>query len=125
MQERFSDYSPIIENKELILDAIEWQKNHIIKMYEGLLNNEVDEFEKLAHYVGKTDEEIQFDRFKKHIKSHLGWWKPKFGGYTAININLLEEGICDSWLYEHTIFELVRLYKSFDNEKYCVMFIGW
>lgn len=36
-----------------------------------------------------------------------------------------EPRLTDSWLYEHTIFELVRLYKSIDWDKHCVLFYGY
>lgn len=48
-----------------------------------------------------------------------------FGDYTAINTNKEKESLVSSWLYEHTIFDLVRIYKTFDWENKCLLFMGW
>ena len=36
-----------------------------------------------------------------------------------------KECLVSSWLYEHTIFDLVRIYKTFDWENKCLLFMGW
>lgn len=110
----------------IVLDAIEWQKKHIISMYESLINNTFEnDFEKEAYYPNMTDEEIHYKRLLRHCKDYMCWWKPEFGGYTAIDINKENKNICDSWLYEHTIFDLVRIYKDFNPKKQYILFVGY
>lgn len=36
-----------------------------------------------------------------------------------------KESIVSSWLYEYGIFELVRLYKTIDYDKYAIIITGW
>jgi hypothetical protein len=51
----------------------------------------------------------------------LMWWER----LRAINLDPEDECITNSWLYEHQIFELVRLYKTIDWDNKCLLFYGW
>ena len=126
LNERYSDYGAIICNKKALLSAIEWQKQRIIKIYENLINNTFeDSFERYAYAKDIDEKELHFKRLLHHCTDHLRWWKPEFGDYTAINLDEENDNLVDSWLYEHTIFDLVRIYKTFDWENKCLMFMGW
>ena len=95
-------------------------------LYENLVNNTFEESLERYNYPSDIDEkELHYQRLLKHCKDHLRWWKPEFGDYTAINTNKEKECLVSSWLYEHTIFDLVRIYKTFDWENKCLMFMGW
>jgi hypothetical protein len=115
LNEKFYDYGAIILDKEGLICAIEWQRDRIISIYEDLLK------EKSSN---EFDERNQFDRMKEHIQSHLRWWKPHCGLGTAYTLDECPN-LVNSWLYEHTIFDLVRIYKTFDWENKCLMFLGW
>ena len=126
LNERYRGYGAIVCDESAILCAIEWQKQHIISMYEHLLNNTFTHSIERYNYPSDIDEkELHYQRLLSHIKDHLDWWKPQFGEFTAINTNKNSKKIVSSWLYEHTIFDLVRIYKSFDWENKCLLFLGW
>ena len=126
LNERYSEYSAIICDENAILCAIEWQKQHIIKMYENLVNNTFEEsYERYAYPNAIDEKELHYQRLLRHCKDHLFWWNPEYGDYTAINTDKEKDKIAESWLYEHTIFDLVRIYKTFDWENKCLMFCGW
>ena len=78
-------------------------------MYDELLNND------------KLSNEEIIEKYEDHLKDYKLWWTR----LNALNLNKEEECICGGWLYEHQIFELVRLYKTIDFEKYDLLFLGW
>ena len=122
----YEDYGAIVCDENAILCAIEWQKQHIINMYENLVNNTFEDTLERYNYPSDIDEkELHYQRLLRHCKDHLRWWKPEFGDYTAINTNKEKDYLVSSWLYEHTIFDLVRIYKTFDWENKCLLFCGW
>lgn len=126
LQERYEYYRAIIGEEEILLSCIEWQKQHIIKMYENMLNNTFENpYEREIYYKDLTDDEIKLKRLEQHCKDYLRWWDPPYGDFTAINMNKDKDNIVDSWLYEHTIFDLVRIYKEFDSENEVILFLGW
>jgi hypothetical protein len=126
LNERYEDYGAIICDENAILCAIQWQKQHIITMYENLVNNTFENsYERYEYLTEIDDKELHYQRLLRHCKDHLRWWKPGFGGYTAVNLHKEEEALAESWMYEHTIFDLVRIYKTFDWENKCLLFCGW
>ena len=108
-QEEFSDYNPYLVGKEALKVAIEIYTNKIKEMYKHL-KKQVSE--------AKSDEE-KLEIYRQHIQDYEGWW------LRLEVINLEKETICQSWLYEHLIFELVHLYKTIDFEEYDLIFLGW
>ena len=126
LNERYEDYGAIVCDENAILCAIEWQKQHIINMYENLVNNTFEDTLERNYYPKDIDDkELHYKRLLQHCKDHLNWWKPEFGDYTAIDTDKSKDNLADSWLYEHTIFDLVRIYKTFDWENKCLLFCGW
>lgn len=109
INERFEDYDVYVVGKKALEETINIYKDKIIKMYEHLKNNE-----------GLTDKEI-IEKYEEHLQEYRVWWTR----LNAINLNENTDCICDSWLYEHQIFELVRLYKTIDFEEYDLLFLGW
>lgn len=110
-QKAFSDYCPYRMGKEALLEAIRIYKEKIISYYESLL---VDGTEFNPNYTS-------VDKLKFHAEDKLKRWK-LFG---VLDLNEENERISESWEFEHQIFELVRLYKSIDWDKKCLLFYGW
>lgn len=122
LQDRYEEYVPYIVGKEAVLSAIEHQTKLIIEYYENMLNLTDEE-----RYERHFDRRSKEDMFKNHIESMYHEWKnPYFKGMiSAIDVNESNHAITTSWKYEYSIFELVRLYKSTDWEKYGLIFMGW
>ena len=126
LNEEYEDERPIVCDESAILCAIEWNKQYIIKMYEHLINNTFENpFEKYNFSKEIDEKELHYQRLLSHCKDHLRWWKPEFGDYTAINLDKEKDVLAESWLYEHQIFDLVRIYKTFDWENKSLLFFGW
>lgn len=107
----YSDYGTIVLDPAGVLCAIEWQRNHIIEMYEDLLR------EKSSR---EWDSRSQLYRLIENAKDYLRWWQ-----YGPADLNLEHENLTHSWLYEHTFFDLVRIYKTFDWDNESMLFMGW
>lgn len=110
------DVNKLFEEEDIYLlgekaleETIKIYKEKIVKMYDELLNND------------KLSNEEIIEKYEDHLKDYKLWWTR----LNALNLNKEEECICGGWLYEHQIFELVRLYKTIDFEKYDLLFLGW
>lgn len=113
LNEYYGDYAAIVIEEDGLLCALEWQRKHIIEMYEDLLR------EKSAR---DWDERSQLDRLIENAKDYLKWWKYSNG---PADLDKGHEQLVHSWLYEHTYFELARIYKTFDWENKSMLFMGW
>src|SRR5699024_2550201 len=123
LQEQYIEEEPYIVGKDALINVIEYQRKLIIEYYKHLLNPKRDEIDYLE-YIGKTTE----DRLRDHMKSMLNEWESEFlpeGVFMAYDLDEDTEEITKSWKYEYSIFELVRLYKYTDWDKYCLLFMGW
>lgn len=109
VQEEFIDFDIYLVGKAALKVTIDIYKDKIIKMYEHLFDNKA-----------LTETEIK-DKYESHLKEYQYWWTSSY----ALNLKEKDDRICDSWLYEHQIFELVRLYKIIDFEKYDLIFLGY
>lgn len=120
VQECFSDYYPYVMGQDAMLEAIEIYKAKIIKYYKGLVaDGDTREF---GYFYDIKPEDIKdMAAIAEHIRDMLWWWE-RMG---VLDTNLEHEQISDSWMFEHQIFELVRLYKSIDWENKCLLFYGW
>lgn len=105
LKERYQDYGPVLCAQEDFLTAINNYKNNIIEYYKELL---------------QRDEQA----WKHHITGQLSEWENDFG-LCAVNTDLSVKHITSSWLYEYAIFDLVRLYKTFDFENDVLVLLGW
>lgn len=112
LKERYEDYCPVICSKEDFLFAINTYKQNVINYYKGLLDDT------------KDSEKMLGERRKHHIKNMLWEWENPFD-ICPIDTNLERESINRSWLYEYAIFELVRVYKTFDFENDALILLGW
>jgi hypothetical protein len=119
-QGEFSYYKPYRMGKEGMMEAIEIYKQKIISYYECLLVDGEVQVLPLGIEIPRNDIK-SVDKLVKNAKDALMWWK-EIG---AIDLNENHEAIAKSWLYEHQIFELVRLYKTIDWDKKCLLFYGW
>lgn len=113
LRELYEDYGAIVLEPDGLLCALGWQRNHVIEMYEDLLREKSER---------DWDSRPQLDRLIENAKDYLAWWK--YGDGPA-DLNLNRSRLVSSWLYEHTYFELVRIYKTFDWDNQSIIFLGW
>ena len=113
---------------EVIKAAIDWTENHIIQMYQNLLDCKSD-WEWEQHQIDlMTDEEkkeYHYNMLLEHCHGYLTYWKTEIKGIHAYNNNREKPELANDWLYEHTFWDLVRMWKEFDIENELVLFIGW
>lgn len=115
---KYKHNQPYIVGKEAVLRVIEFQKQLIIKLYEDMLFKSDEE--RLEDLDTRTKEQM----YKGHLIDMYSEWKNEFN-ISAINLNENTPKITTSWKYEYSIFELVRLYKTTDWNKYGLLFMGW
>ena len=112
LKEKYEHYQPVICTQDDFILAINEYKQKIINYYKGLLDEQ--------EIRGLTKEQRQ----QGHIESQLEEWNNEFNIY-PIDLNLNRESITGSWLYEYAIFELVRVYKTFNWENDVLVLLGW
>lgn len=113
LNEDYSDYGAIVLEADGLLCALDWQRQHIIKMHKDLLQEKS---------VREWDARSQLDRLIEHAKDYLTWWEYADG---PADLDREHEQLVHSWLYEHTYFELARIYKTFDWDNKSMLFMGW
>lgn len=118
--ESMYDYSPYVVGKEGLLKAIEIYKRKIIDSYEDLLKDGAEYVLPFGATV-KADDIKSVDKLAEFVQDKITWWK----GLGVIDLDESHERLSKSWQYEHQIFDLVRLYKSIDWDKYTLIFLGW
>lgn len=111
---------------EVIKAAIDWTENHIIQMYQNLIDCKSD-WEWEQHQIDlMTDEErknYHYNMLLEYCRDYLDWWN---SGYSHVyNNDKNSPKLARTWLYEHTFWDLVRMWKEFDEENELVLFIGW
>ena len=118
-QEYFEDYQPYRMGKDGLMEAIKIYEQKIISYYEDLLKDGAVQILPFGIEVPRNDI-TSVDKLKNHTEDQLRQWK-----WGAINLDENNDEISSSWLYEHQIFELVRLYKSIDWDKKTLLFYGY
>lgn len=114
-KEMEDEHEFFIVKKEFLAHIIQYYSDRVKSFYqdlmEGITNEQV------------TFKEIPGDKANKlfeHIQGNAIEWREK-GPYN------LEKGneITNSWKYEYSIFELIRIYKSFDWENDKMIYYGY
>lgn len=140
-QARYQEYEFQIITKEFLEYIIQSYNNMIQKYYNDmmmpLLGTEEckpSEFMKSIKRSGYFDNpNITFDFTKitqeesnalYKIIEHVRSFNPEWTDLTPYNLNT-DEAITTSWKYEYAIFELVRIYKSFDWKRNQMYYYGY
>ena len=111
LKEGYIDYQPVMCSQDDFLFVINEYKKKIVDWYKGLLLEDKNE---------RTVEQ----RCVNHVREQLREWDNGFG-FCPIDTDLKRERINSSWLYEYGIFELVRVYKTFDWQNNTLVLLGW
>lgn len=101
-----TDEEYYVGGKSLIEYFIENYRESVHTYYEELFSSMDDNLNEVKFF------------FERRIDD----WE---GKYTKpYNLNTDSSAIVSSWLYEYAVFELVRIYKSFDYDNYVVTYTG-
>lgn len=121
VMEKVEDYNPYVIPKEALLEAITIYTEKVRKYYNGLL----EDGETLVGFLGiETQKETsKEEKWKRHIEQQIQEWSGQFG--PPYNLKEETDYIVSSWKYEYALFELVRLYKTIDFNKYDLVFLGY
>lgn len=122
VQNSFSDYRPYIVGKSGLEMAIQIYKEKILNYFKSLVKEDTIPENILALSV-KPDN-LKLDGVCDAVQEKILRWSNVLGT-CPVDMDEESETISNSWLFEYQIFELVRLYKSIDWEKYTVLFYGW
>lgn len=123
LKEMFENENPVILDKKGVICAIEFYRNCVIKEMEDVLSETAPYWDKRNHS----------DRMKDFIsKRHNEWTTYREYEGTDVGdalsvycLNPKTDCIVNSWFFEYQIFELVRIYKTFDWENNSMIFYGW
>lgn len=119
-QVMFSDYHPAVVGKEGVLEAIEIYRQKVLSYYNSLLEP-TDKY-RLPLGLGEIEEEADpAEKRLKEVQSKIREWSNPY----ILDLNLESSSLTGSWLYEYTIFELIRVLKSTDWDKETILFYGW
>lgn len=109
----------LVCNESVFLLIIEKIRQKNVKYFQKLLTADEDTIR--AHIKKKAEEwQTYSEMFGVETKSNI------FSVcLVPYNLNKDKETLVNSWLWEYQIFELVRIYKSFDFSKNTLLFYGW
>lgn len=120
VQKCFCDYVPYVMGQDAMLEAIDIYKGKIVKYYKSfLIDGDTKEFG--YFYDIEPDDIKDVGEVCRHISDMLYHWD-RMG---VVDTDMECEQISNSWMFEHQIFELTRLYKMIDWENKCLLFYGW
>lgn len=121
LKERYSDYGFALLTKDDFKSVIEFYRQKIADWFKSLL-----EIKDSSRFTAEfTKEQYQFEMLKMEVQDKIDSWSGKYFGISPIDLNDDKERITGDWSYEYAIFELVRVYKSFDWENNELVLVGW
>ena len=126
VQSNYGDFW--ITDKEYLRHIIEHYKGKVIKFYNRLLDCPATDrkYEKQGLLRLNENElnNVEKDKLKEwfdHIRDMRLEWTQGF----AFDLSEDTQVITSSWKYEYSIFELVRIYKTFDWENNHLVYYGY
>jgi hypothetical protein len=141
LQEKYDEEDLHIVTKEFLAYIIETYRLRISTYYQDMLKPFFEKFSCKSEFLNsikidydypnehhifdfsKITQEEQDALFKmiEHIKTFNSEWNY----LTPYNLDNGEDKITNSWKYEYAIFELVRIYKTFDWKKKVMIYYGY
>lgn len=112
---------------EVLKVTIDWTEKFMVNMYQNLVDCKSDwepEQNRIDRMSPEEKKEYHYKLLLNHCDNYLHWWKP-FGDYNAYNKDRENPTLAGDWLYEHEFWDLVRMWKEFDEENELVVFLGW
>lgn len=120
VSEFFDDYNAYVVGKEAVLSAIEWQHQKILNYFKTIALPD-EEYEKANPF----DKRTRAERLEGEVTSKIHEWSKMFDVKPYHLDNEYGGNIVRSWLYEYTIFDLVRIYNDTNWNTECLIFYGY
>lgn len=122
-----------IVQPEFVLHVIEHYTKLIRDYYKKLLNDFYDDNEPKAGFMASKDSPITEQEMTSiyalinHVRDMATEWGVAawFKDSVPYNIDLSDSNLISSWKYEYGIFELVKLYKTFDWKRNVMIYYGY
>lgn len=112
------DYNFMLANKDFLRYAIESYTKKIQTYYKSLLEN-------ISYGSVRKMNTVKKKEWFGHIYGMANEWGLGISKELPYVLDDGEESITTSWKFEYEVFELVRLYKSFDWENDTLVFYGY
>ena len=118
LRQRFeSEDIIVLEDREGLLAAIEWCRKQIVDNLKDLQEEKSN---------SKYDDRSQLDRMKSYVQSKLYSWESYWiPDYRPYRLDPKCEKLCSHDCYDFIIWDLVRIYKTFDWENNSIILMGW
>jgi hypothetical protein len=116
------DCELVVLSKEGLAKIIENYRNKNIEYYKSMYKpfEDKDERFKFGQFITLTDEQKEaIEKIRYLLISKFNEWTMK----APYNLENGDE-VTDSWSYEYSIFELVRIYKTFDWKNKILIYYG-
>lgn len=119
-QDAFCDYCPYIVTKEAVKEAIDVYQEKIVNYYKELV--EYKQPRRLPFgFVISRSKKHKDNKLQSMARDQYFYWSNEY----AVNLDEDSDSLTNSWMYEHEIFDLVRIYKTFDFENNYLLFYGY
>lgn len=118
-QEYFEDYYPFVVGKDGLLEAIKIYKEKVISAYQSLLGDGQEVQYPLG--ITMTKDISEYDKMKNFVNDRIFWIQNYFEDIDETN----KYKVSVSYMYEHSIFNLIHLLKVIDWDNETILFYGW
>lgn len=118
-QEYFKYYDPYVVGKSGLECAINICREKILNYFKGLVTKECANKDVMEFSVNPED--LNISDVCRELYGKISIWS-NFFGCCPINMDESDPCITNSWIYEYSIFELVRIYKTVDWDRYTILF---
>lgn len=126
LDKNYDDYNFEYGGIKLLELAIDDYRLRVEKYFKNMCS--IDSFTEDYKLMGKTDEEkkeMHYNALVHEFECKVYRWSGKLFGSLPYNMDKKTNKCVDSWLYEYEIFDLVRMYKLFDEKKHYVVYFGY
>lgn len=130
LKEKYQDSDFRFGSSQLLLDAIEDYRQRTEDYYNSLFENTASTSwgnYKLTKMSDEERKEHHYNRLLSFVDDKRKEWGEITRSWNLFPYDLKKEtnSIISSWDREYAVFELVRLYKLMDDEKFYCVFYGW
>lgn len=125
-----SDLLFSMANKEFLEEIIENYRQKVITYHKKIYDifNDVSPKELREYKLKRITKNKDIDEYDLKIGEVVSYFKEKITEWESLIPYELKndtEEVTTSWKYEYIIFELVRIYKTFDWENNILIWAGW